>query len=218
MANLDYLIVVDQSNQRGVINAQQFEDTEDDRITIRLNDGRAVVLPKNVLIQKKDGTYTVPFNFTESQILADTVSLNESVAVTSEQTVENSDAFAVFPVIAETVSISKREVETGLVRITKTVHEEEAVVDEPLLREQVEVERRAVNRYVDGPVPVRYEGDTMIVSLVEEVLVIEKRLLVREELHITKRQMEERHAEVVTLRREETHVERLPIDDKSTNS
>jgi uncharacterized protein (TIGR02271 family) len=122
----------------------------------------------------------------------------------------------VIPVIAEEVAIGKREVEVGRVRITKTVREEEQTIDEPVMREDVTVERRTVNQYVDEPQSVRHEGDTMIVPLVEEVLVIEKRLLLREELHITKRKLEERHAETVTLRREEAHVERIPQEDESS--
>jgi hypothetical protein len=47
------------------------------------------------------------------------------------------------------------------VRIHKTVQTREVLVDEPLLQEVVVVERVPVNRVVEGPIPVRYEGDTI---------------------------------------------------------
>lgn len=56
-----------------------------------------------------------------------------------------------------------------------------------LLREDCEVERVTVQRYVDKPEEIRMDGDTLIVPLMEEVLVVEKRLMVREELHIKRR-------------------------------
>jgi stress response protein YsnF len=64
---------------------------------------------------------------------------------------------------------------------------------------------------VQGPIPVRYEGDTMIVSLLKEVLVVETRLLLTEEVHITTRRTE-RHAPArVTLRREDVTIERVDL-------
>ena len=82
------------------------------------------------------------------------------------------------------------------------------VVDLPLTREEVSVERVAVNRVVDGPVETRREGDTWIVPVLEEVLVVEKRLMLREEVRITTRRTEVAEPQTVTLRREEAVVER----------
>ena len=56
---------------------------------------------------------------------------------------------------------------------------------------------------------MRYEGDGMIVPVLEEVIVTEKRLMQREELHVRKRQIETRKPRHVTLRREEVTVERV---------
>jgi stress response protein YsnF len=47
-----------------------------------------------------------------------------------------------------------------------------------------------------------------IIPLVEEVLVVEKRLLLREEIRVTRRQSAEKFHEVYTLQSEEVHVER----------
>ena len=94
-------------------------------------------------------------------------------------------------------------------RITKLVHEREEVVNVPRVREEVTVERVTLNRMVDAPVSMRQEGDTLIIPLLEEVIVVEKRLMVKEELRITKRRIEEHASQQVTLRREEVVVERL---------
>ena len=57
----------------------------------------------------------------------------------------------------------------------------------PLFREDCDVERVPIKRMIDQPAEVRQEGDTLIIPLMEEVLVVEKRLMLREELHIRRR-------------------------------
>lgn len=117
---------------------------------------------------------------------------------------------AVIPVLEEELEVGTRRVETGGgVRVDKTVEEREASIDEPLTKEEVEVERVAVDRAVDGPVAVRYEGDTMIVPVLEEVLVVEKRLVLKEEIRITRRRSEVHAPQRVVLRREHATVERI---------
>jgi uncharacterized protein (TIGR02271 family) len=105
--------------------------------------------------------------------------------------------------------VRTRPVETGRVRIHTTVQAREVLVDEPLLREEVAIERVPVNRVVEGPIPVRYEGDTMILSLLEEVLVVETRLLLTEELRITTRRTETHTPARVMLRHEDVTIERI---------
>lgn len=116
----------------------------------------------------------------------------------------------VIPLAAEDLVVGKREVVTGLVRVRLGVEAREELVDEPLARETVEVERREVGRFVDEAPPVREEGDLLIVPVVEEVLVVERRLRLKEELVLRRVRTEERHRESVTLRREVASVEREP--------
>ena len=115
---------------------------------------------------------------------------------------------AVIPVVEEELRVGRRVVETGRVRVTKTVGEREEVVDEPLLREEFEVERVPVGAYVDAPVAPWHDGETLVVPVLEEVLVVEKRLVVREEIRITRRRTEERRPQRVALLSEEVSVER----------
>lgn len=115
----------------------------------------------------------------------------------------------VIPVVEEQLHVSTEQVETGYVRISKTVHQEETTVDVPMHYEQYDVERIAVNRYVETPPEVRYEGETMIVPVLREVAVVEKRLMLVEELHIIKRQLVSNVSQQVTLRKEEVTVTRV---------
>jgi uncharacterized protein (TIGR02271 family) len=119
----------------------------------------------------------------------------------------------VIPVVEESLTVSRRLVETGRgVRVFKTVSEREELVDEPLSLDEVLVERTEVNRWLaDGAeVPaVRQEGDVTVVPVLEEVLVTQKRLLLKEEIRITRVRREVHRPERVTLRTEQVSVERF---------
>ena len=179
-----------------VVPASQHALRDAGQVLVQLESGQQCLVPAAALVRQQDGSYYVP------------LSLAELESARSEYR-SDSDNRLVVPVIAEELAVQKRVIETGKVRITKVVHEREAVVDEPLLREEVEVERVPIQRMVDGPIPVRYEENTVIVSILEEVLVVEKRLMLKEELHIRKRRVETHQPQQVTLRREEAHIERL---------
>jgi uncharacterized protein (TIGR02271 family) len=114
----------------------------------------------------------------------------------------------VIPVIEEELKTGKRVIDTGVTRIRKIVREREEIVDIPLIRDQVEVKRVPVNRFIDAPVAERKENDTTIIPVFEEVMVTEKRLLLKEELHVTKRAKTVREPKRITLRNEEVIVER----------
>jgi uncharacterized protein (TIGR02271 family) len=122
----------------------------------------------------------------------------------------------VVPVLVEELEVQKRLVETGKVRITKVVRKREATVDAPLWHDQVAITRVPIQRVVEGPVPVREEHGTTIISVVEEVLVVEKRWMLREEIHIRQQRIETHQPQRITLRSEEVQVERVPHADEYT--
>ncbi|SDL87433.1 YsnF/AvaK domain-containing protein [Paracoccus chinensis] len=115
----------------------------------------------------------------------------------------------VIPIVEEQAVVLKRKTLTEGVRVRTVVREDEALIDEPVASETVEVERVPLDRWVDGPVPVRQEGDTTIITLLEEVMVVEKRLRATEEIRITRRRDIGQHSETVTLRHEEAVIERV---------
>jgi stress response protein YsnF len=124
----------------------------------------------------------------------------------------------VIPVVEERAVILKRKALTAGVRVRTVVREDEAVIDEPLTSENVEVERVPLDQWVEAPVPVRQEGDTTIVTLLEEVAVVEMRLRATEEVRITKRQDVDRSPQTVTLRREEAVIERLSAAEDTNDT
>ena len=117
----------------------------------------------------------------------------------------------VIPVVEERAVILKRKKLTGGLRVRTIVRESEKIIDEPLTTDEVEVERVPVDRWVKAPVPVRQEGETTIITLLEKVAVVEKRLRATEEVRITRRRTTRQAAQHVTLRREEAVVERLDV-------
>lgn len=168
-------------------------------VAVRLEDGRTLEVPRDLLLLQDDGSYALALSAEEIGRL-DAARSAEDVVV---------------PVVAEEVEVGRRRVETGRVRVRKTVRQTEKVVDEPVVREEVEVERVAINRAIDAPVGPRQEGDTLIVPLLEEVLVVEKRLMLREEVRITRRRVEQRSSQTVILRSEEATVERVDAESPS---
>jgi uncharacterized protein (TIGR02271 family) len=111
--------------------------------------------------------------------------------------------------MAETAEVERRRVETRTVRIAKEVSERVEVVDEPLVAHEVVVERRPVNRIVDKAPAVRTEGDTTFFPVLEETLVIEKRLMLKEEICVTRIRHETRAPERVLLRTERARIDRI---------
>jgi stress response protein YsnF len=65
-----------------------------------------------------------------------------------------------------------------------------------------------VGKEVQSAPQVRTEGDTTIISIVEEMLVVEKRLFVKEEIHIRRKSSKESIEVPVTLRKQRVVVER----------
>jgi uncharacterized protein (TIGR02271 family) len=166
------------------------------QMLVQLESGQQLLVSAEALVLQPDGSYYLPLTLAELE--PPCLGLCTEAGKTT-----------IIPVIEEELDVQTRVAETAKVRVTKGVHEHETVVDEPLFRDEVEVKRVLIDRVVDGPVPVRYEDDTMIVPITEEILVVEKRLILKEELHIHKRRIETRQPQQVTLRREEVRVERF---------
>jgi len=97
--------------------------------------------------------------------------------------------------------------------IRTSTREVEQIVDVAVVEERVEVERVPVDRAVDGPVAVRYDGDTIIVPVTEEVLIVQKQLRLVEEVHIRRVRVEKHDPQRVMLRRDEVRVE--PQENRS---
>lgn len=104
----------------------------------------------------------------------------------------------------EELEIGKRMVSAGEVRVHKRVQTQQVREVVPVMREDVTVERRPLAE--GAGLEPRQEGDTWYVPIVEEELVIQKRLVAREEMVIRKRQVVEEQVIEETLRRETPEV------------
>src|SRR5215472_3157671 len=129
-----------------------------------------------------------------------------------EETMRDADdSHIVIPLLAEEVSVAKRQIVTGRVEVATLCREREELVDELLRHEEVEIERRPVGKTVEQPPRIREEGDTIIIPVVEEVVVVERRLLLKEEVRVRRVRGVERHQERVNVRRQDVVVTRHPV-------
>src|SRR5699024_714491 len=144
--------VVDRNGRAGQAFLPAVEEPNG-RVLVRLDDGAGLLIDRTALESLPDGSYRTSLSF------------DELVSVAGSADAEQ----VVIPVIEEEVQVEKREVERGRVRISKTVSERDVLVDQPLFQERVDVVRVPVNQMVETPPEVRYEDDTMIVPVLEEV-------------------------------------------------
>lgn len=170
-------------------------------VLLALDDGALIRLPADLLDRDDDGRCLYRSAFDD---------------LTAGDSIGDDGVSRVIPVIEESVRIDKRVAMQGGWRITKEIELHKQVVDEPLTRVAVSVERVPVNKLVPaGQTPqVRHEGDTMIVPILEEVLVVEKRVLLKEELHVRRTTEEFRAPQEIELRREHVSVQRIGDDGK----
>lgn len=190
----DQVIVVDQDGVRGWVDRHALEEHDQKQVLITYNGDCHVQAARTLLQQQADGTYHLPLRIS-------TLESNAHLRKTGEATV--------IPVIQEEVHVETQATERGRVRITKRVQTEEETVDTPLRQEQVQVERVPIAQMIDSPVTMHYEGDTLVIPVMEEVLVVEKRLMLKEEVRVTKYVGETQHQETLTVRSEEVVVERM---------
>lgn len=202
------MIVTDSNGRRGIVEALSPSQMQSNTpVAVRLDDGQRLFVPHNVLVRQSDDTYYLPFAL--SEFLTPGVVSEQAEHQTRVVSQKEAEQGVVVPIIEEELTVGKRVVETGGVRINKTVQVRQETVDVPLIEDHAEVERVAVNRMVDVAPEVRHDGETLIVPILEEVLVVEKRLMLREELHIRLRRDQVHKPQEVTLRREQVEIERF---------
>lgn len=195
--------VITKDGVRGTLPAGMPAGDDTSHVLVQLEDGRQLLAPREALVQQAEGRYYY--------LAARVGELARSSAVEARE----SEGELVVPVVAEELDIGRRRIETGRVRVTKHVREREETVDEPLIAEQVDVRRVPVDRVVERELAPRTEGDTLIIPVLEEMLVVTKQLVLREEIHITMRRTEVHRPQQVVLRREEVEVERVDAGERA---
>lgn len=114
-------------------------------------------------------------------------------------------------VIQEFATVDREVVETGKVRITKTVTEETIGINAPITNESYEVKHVAVPyKLLDQPpLALTQDGNLTIITVVREISVVVKKYEVIEEIHITKQLTQTPLTHEISLRKENVHVERI---------
>ncbi len=114
----------------------------------------------------------------------------------------------VVPLHTEDLVVSRRHTTGGTARVGIVTRERDQQIDEELTHQRVEIERVPSGRVIDVVPPVRQEGDTTIMSVVEEIVVVERRLILKEEIHIRRLRTTEHHRETVVLRDQDAVITR----------
>ena len=206
--------------QFGIVDDVVYDNTGDAaRILVRRTSGQTMILqPGTYRIENGVAHLVGETRFATERQASDTFSQtrNDDIyrtqqlgEVGSVQTLDVADnQSVVIPVVREELRVSRREVERGGVRVHKRVEEREEVVEQPTYREEVTVERVTLGQPLDQEVGSRQEGDTLIIPVLEEVIVTEKRLMLVEEIHVTRRQVSEEVPIQDSVRREYIEIER----------
>ncbi|MFW5972631.1 MAG: YsnF/AvaK domain-containing protein [Bacteroidota bacterium] len=194
MKRQNTIIVRDERGAEG-----HYETTEGANARVRLASGEVVHLPAERL-HEQSGGYRFEGDFRNP----------------ASQPEPNSTITETIPIVEESLRARKEVQETGRVRISKRTETHTETIDEPLLRENVEVRRIPVDRVVDGPVEIRREGDVTIIPVMEERLVVQKQLVLKEELHVERRASTHHDPQHVDVRRERVTVQRQAVRESDS--
>ena len=122
------------------------------------------------------------------------------------------------PLHEEEVSLSRREIKKANVQVALVTGTREQLIDEELTHVRVEIERVPIDRTVEVAPPTRQEGDITIIPVVEEIVVVERRLALKEEVRVRRVSTKEQHQETLVLRQQEAVVTREERDSQSQSS
>ena len=115
------------------------------------------------------------------------------------------------PVVEESVHTNTRLVETEEVRVRTTVEESVQPIEADLNSVTVNVKRVPVGKVVEAPPAPRTEGNTTIIPVVEERVIVRTEWVLVEEIHVERIRTVEKYESDVPLRRTRVEVERIPL-------
>jgi len=119
------------------------------------------------------------------------------------------------PLHVEEISVSRCEIKKANVQVALVTGTREQAIDEELTHVRVEIERVPIGRTVEVAPPIRQQGDITIIPVVEEIVVVERQLVLKEEVRVRRVSTKEQHQETVMLRQQEAVVTRDGPDSQS---
>lgn len=114
----------------------------------------------------------------------------------------------VLQLVTEKATLEKRDVLTGRIRVSTRTEFTEEPVSAELAHEDVVVTRVPIEKPIETAPSIRTEGEVTIIPVIEEILVVEKRLFLKEEIHIRRTANTETVEVPVTLRKQSAVIER----------
>lgn len=111
------------------------------------------------------------------------------------------------PVVHEVLRVGTRLVDQGGATVRMVVSEREETAELLLRSDVLSIQRVIIGRVIDQPPTVREEDGVTIIPVLEEQLVVTKRLVLKEELWVTRKDQTVPWKETVKLREEHAIVE-----------
>jgi uncharacterized protein (TIGR02271 family) len=127
---------------------------------------------------------------------------------------ESEETVRAIPVVQEDAFVSKRLVDTEHVRVRTSVDEAPVMVRDTVSRDHVEIKRVTIEREVAAAPAIREEDGVTIIPVLEERLVVQKRLFLVEEIHVVRASTIDAVELPTTLRGTRVEVDR---EDLTTN-
>ena len=140
--------------------------------------------------------------------------LDTSFATSSFEAAVTTKPSATLQLLEETLEVSKKATVVGTVRVSTTTETFDDMAEVSLDRNVIDVSRVSVGQIVDVAPPIRTEGDTTIVPVIEERFIVVKQLYLKEELHIRHRVETEVSRTSVSLRRQTAVVEHVDAEGR----
>lgn len=185
---------------------------------IRLGSGQRLRLAAGLVEQTASGALRTRVSFSD---LVDLTDDHPETGAAQARTIMGVDDSAlpatapgteVFQEIRESLAVRRVVHEAERVRVSVVTGSTSETVREPTWSEAVQVRRVPVGEVVTEMEDVRTEAGETIIPVYEEVLVVERRLVLRERLHVSvERETTETEQEVV-LRHQSIDVERVPAN------
>lgn len=112
------------------------------------------------------------------------------------------------PLSEEHATLTKARVLDSRIRIERTTTSAAELLETELARDEVEIKHIAKNQLVedDYSAEVRYEGDLLIIPVIEERVEIIRRKILKEEVHIRKVKKVEPYQQNVLVRSQEVKI------------
>jgi uncharacterized protein (TIGR02271 family) len=232
----DQPTVVSVEGAYGRVESSQPEEHDGQlQVLVGFENGERLWVPADKLLLQEDGNFQLTLSlaelsqqYTRPTIAARPSDLADAPLADAERTRQmprqapaqaapaaESDALETpdFPEAAADVA-ELPSADVDIIRVSRVVESYREDIGTALMREAVDIHRVPVNEYVDEAPPIRYEDDRIIIPVLEEVLHVEKRLLVKEEVVVTKRRTQVT-AEQPALR-QRTHVVAEPSSDQAS--